>query len=429
MDLLKKVKSKLTNLGFLALLKFGVLIKSPKLTVRALVFFTVKFNDSAGKKVLCLGRSIFLDDLRAMADKSGQIQYFIIHLTYFKILFDRFVSPAERRKITEANYHEEKFGQAGKKGYLEFLIKLLPELKKSIGFEAVLSGNFGYVMQQEVERACQQLEIPFVIMHKEGLGAYGDYVDMNLYDGYIFRGQKMLLYNNQIKKALLENIGGLTEEKVEVVGIPRFDYYLSDSSAGVIPGQVVFFSFYYEDRFFNLIQGEKRVKEARARCYNFHKLIMEFAEKNPKLKVIIKTKASEHFSRYVNEIFDQNFKKPIANLEITNLGNPVELVKKSIAVIGFNSTVSLEAIAAKKTLISPIFNDLVENKSWNFFEKFPELVNYAGTVEDLEKYVYNYRDYLKYDERVRDEFLKDFIYSADGRAGRRAEEAIIKLME
>ena len=62
---------------------------------------------------------------------------------------------------------------------------------------------------------------------------------------YRFRGAKLLVYNKKIKQALLTSgLSGLSEEKVEVVGVPRLDSYFLVPPAKLARRQVVFFSFY-----------------------------------------------------------------------------------------------------------------------------------------------------------------------------------------
>ena len=47
-----------------------------------------KVNNSGDYIVLCTRRSVFIDDVKAMSELSGKIQYIIIGRIYFKMILD-----------------------------------------------------------------------------------------------------------------------------------------------------------------------------------------------------------------------------------------------------------------------------------------------------------------------------------------------------
>ena len=156
-------------------------------------------------------------------------------------IFSHFLSAADTQDLTEFNYHSRRFPDGGNEKYYHYLLQLLPRLQRRLGFHAVLTGNIGYFEQQEIIRACRELKIPFIVLHKEAMDVYGGY--LNLYKNYRFDGDRILFYNEKIKDALLAlNIPGVTADKVRVVGIPRLDAYFQDLAKPPRDKTVLFFS-------------------------------------------------------------------------------------------------------------------------------------------------------------------------------------------
>ncbi len=412
------------------ILKFSLFINCPVLSAVALKMAAQEVNSEGEFPVLCIGRSIFLDDVRAMAIFGKKIRYIVIYRTYFWTIFEHFCDKKELESLTEENYHTDSFCQKGKKKYYEYLIKILPILRKLIKFDAVLTGNLSYVEQQELARVCEARKTPFIVLHKEGLSA-GIYKDSaELYKYYKFIGARMLVYNDKVVGVLLGTnpLAGLSEDKVKVVGVPRLDYYFGDMKSSTNK-QIVFFSFYPKYRLSKVFTQEFKLREAEKRADDFHKWIMNFAKNHPDFKVTIKTKVAEYYLDYVLDLYKNNFKEKINNLIITNSASSAELIKNSAVVVGYGSMALIESIIAGKAIISAYFGDLASSERWDYFDDYPELINYIKTEEELEDRILNYNKYLGYDPKKREEFLKIFISMPDGRASARAEEAIIETIK
>lgn len=432
--ILKKIKFKLKHIIVNLLIKISLLCQWPKLTAIAFWLASTKMNPKCESKytVLCMGRTAFVDDVDAMAIYSGRIKYITIWRTYFQIVFSFFVKGPEAKKLTETNYHTYDFCKDGKQNYYLFLKKMIPILCRLINFDAVLCCNFGYLDQQEIEKVCAEQKISYIVLHKEGLfppGAQAKRANrISAY--YKFRGDTMLVYNEGIMKELLRSgFSNITEDQFKVVGMPRLDNYFALSRASKnLEKQVLFFSFFPDDKFMGLIDDEEKMKQAYKRAEDFHKWVFNFAVKHPDIKVVVKVKIAPHYTEYINKIFNNNLQENVKNLEIINVGQVFDLIKNSTIVISFLSTTCLMAIAANKTLITPYFGDLFIEKEWDYFTEYPELINYAKTEEDLEKYVLKPAKYFTQDLASKGEFLKKFLGNADGRASWRAEDAILEII-
>ena len=78
------------------------------------------------------------------------------------------------------------------------------------------------------------------------------------------------------------------------------------------------------------------------------KILRSFANKNPETEVIIKTKTGEK-----NDLND--YKNLPKNIKVIHEGAGHSLLRDSKVVIGWNSTIILEAIAANRFILIPIF--------------------------------------------------------------------------
>ena len=430
MKFLNKIKNKSKSIFLFLIIRLSLTLKSPWLSAWCLYLAKQPINKKGEYKILCLGRSIFTDDVYALTVFGGHLEYVSIHRTYWRIIFDYFIKDLDRNKITENNYHVDDYGQEHKKNYYLYLSRVIPWLKKILGFDAVLSGNIGYVEQQEIERVCSNQAILFVVLHKEGMGAYNNYADVRAYHDFQFNGSGILFYNEAIAQALIgAKIPGLTKEKSAVVGIPRFDFYFKKGDGAKEKKQVVLFSFHPRDRFFDLIEDKEKAEVARERCELFHKIVIEYALKNPTVKVIIKTKAPRHYLDFVKDIQKKYFKEEIKNLIITNEGSSANLIKNSLVILGFGSTILLEALCVNRSIIIlPEMRDLIIDQSWDFFMGYQPIINYAKTEADIELIIKNSFG-KEINRQLINKLLAGVIYKPDGLASQRAEAELVKLIK
>src|SRR3989339_966922 len=432
MSLIRRIKIKVITSSSKWLVKLSLLINYPRLTAWAFVLGHKKVGLKGDYKVLCVGRSIFIDDVKAMTIFSGRISYIVIHKSYYSIVFEHFCDKAERAKLTSVNYYTDDYCKEAKFKYKDYLGRMVPILKKILGFDAILSGNINYIEQQELAQVCHEQKIPFCVLHKEAIVVEDTYRKfVNNYKTCRFTGDKLMFYNSQCLEGMLGiNLQGLTRAKAVLTGIPRFDYYfLKKDDELRTKKQIVLFSFLPRYSFRYITQDEQRLKKIEEISYSFIKSFMDFALKHKDIKVIIKTKAADYYLQYPQKIFEENFQEKISNLEIVNFGDPSELIKNSIAVAGFNSTTLIEALICDKLIIAPDFGEIVTDSPWDFFHRHQSLVNYSRSLGDLEKYVSQPGQYSNYQTEVKNDFLEKFISTTKGEASHKAETAIIQTIE
>ena len=388
------------------------------------ILISIKFQAKSKYTVLCLGRPIFNDDINSLFKFSGLINYHIIPKEFFTSIFNFFLKGMLRPRI-----HPEYYSIVGfedqKVEYREFLEKVFDKLLNKINFDAVLSANYVYAWQQEIASLCVNRSIPFIILHKEGMTSKDNYLaHSKSYTNNFFIGSKILVYNNNMKTALIESeIQNLNKNNIEIVGVPRFDSYFS--YRGNIGKNITFFSFMIEDKLRSYDLSLKKIQEFQYQADKFHLEVMKIALQNRENKLIIKTKSTERYLDYVKTLANNNNFNNIDNLIITETGDTSELIRESFCVLGFNSSVLIEALILERKIITPAFDESIVD---GYFDDYPELVNYANTFEDINAHLSDTNE-KSLNQNSRKAFLEEYIYKTDGKASTLAEEKIINTIK
>ena len=432
MTVLKKIRGKIKSIASLRLLKLAVSANWPRLAAYILgkVAWRVPEKPRPGvPRVLALGRTIFNDDVKALAKYSGQIEYAVVHLQYFEQIFQHFFSKQQLAAMSELNYHVDRTTIPAKNRLAHFWRRLLPLLKKNLGIHAVMTGNFAYVVQQELQTVCEEQYMPFFVLHKEGFVSFGgpEYASeyVSGYKNSPFVGTRIFFYNESAKATFLNaGIPGFTEDKMEVVGVPRLDSYFVKGQEVIDRRQIVLFSFYVRDRFHYLENDHVVMEKISKRAEDFHRWVIEFAIRHPEFRVVIKTKSAAQYFQYVQSIRHQAGADNLTNLIVTNADSAERLIKSSQIVLGSNSTTMVEALIIGKQVVVADFSDLLPKDSQDFLGNYQDLVNIARSSLDVEKQVMG--SAAGFSRTRLEDFLQEFIYRGDGQASQRVEQSILK---
>lgn len=423
-------------------------LNSPKLSALILVLLTNKLNGKKKYRVLCLGRSIFYDDIRALIAFGNNIQYLYFHkillgkIVRYMIPFslDPSIIPGylesdKRENIGSEDgvtYHLDPRYNSGKKRVHEYMSKMFPILHRILKFDAVMSGNYVYVDQQEFLKICEEKHIPGIILNKEGFMSYYVKDGENYGLGQRackFIGAKMLFVNDHVKRHELKYLNGLVEEKTITVGIPRYDFYIKNPNSHL--KQVVLFGFLLSEYIKNWLELKENlefVNKCNKISEKFYKNIIEFAVNHPDYRVIIKLKGpAPRYKEPLDKVICKHFDGiKIANLEITSRAHTDKLILDSRAVLGYNSAVLLEALLANKTIISPDFGNL---KTFDYFHETPNFVFYSNKYAEIEKIILNYKDYESPNIEEKRKLCEGLFFKIDGKSSERTTQAIISTIE
>lgn len=419
----------------------------PKISALILVLLTKRLNDKKKYRVLCLGRSQFVDDVGALIIYSNKIQYLYFHkILLGKIVrhmipfsFDPTVVPGYIKGDKNAEvygeddgitYHIDPKYDKGKQKVYNYMSKMFPLLKKLLKFDAVMSGNYIYVDQQEFFSVCEKNIIPAIILNKEGFGSYYDkdldYLGLTE-KGCRFIGSKMLFVNDHVKQYEIKHLTGFEEKKATTVGIPRYDYYKNPIKH---LKQIVFFGFVADEYFTNWLEIRddiKIVNQINDIIERYYENAIRFAVEHPEYRVIIKLKnPAPRYKEIPIKVLNKFKRTRISNLEIRSQLKTEKLILDSQIILGYNCSVLIEALIVNKTIISPDFGGLSYR---DYFINNPNLVIYTNEYDEIENICINYKDYTITDDKEKREFLENLIFKVDGKSSQRAENAIIETIE
>ena len=422
----KKILLKVVNLAF----KITIFLRIDILTVLILILLTKKCNNPGSQrkyKVLCLSKSVFNDDVNALAKKSKEIEYLLFPRLHLLAIFRQYF---EYNDEVYTNYHLDEMYNSRRELLQKRYMRLLAGLKKLLKFDAILSGNFVYLSQQEFAFAARNLGIPFIVLYKEGMAPVESFEPfIKTYYNKVFTGDRILFYNENIKDALIKaSVPGLEDSISRVVGIPRLDLLKSikpESDAKMI----TLFSFFQKDKISSLFKDFVDVELLERRSDEFHLNVIEFAKRHPEFKIVIKTKAGQTYVDYVHDLIGRyEVDLNIPNLIITNSLNVHSLIKRSVLVLGYMSTTLLESLYLGVRIASPDFSDMSREIVFDYFTKNKELVSYINCYDDLERAVQDAVRYQGYPPNS-SKFLEEFCYKTDGRSCERVEKEILEVIK
>lgn len=420
--------SRLVN--YLHLIELSVKCRSPFLVAALTFLIATRINRGQGRNIICVGRPIFDEDIASMAESSGKLSYLVIPKSIFIKVFTHFLP---RLVKSHKNYHSISGYEDQRVAYRIFMSKFLGYFNKFSKIDAIFSANYNYSWQQELSAAAQSIGIPVAILFKEGIsplykngiGIEQSYdLLVSRFTNNYFIGDKLLVYNQRVYDGFRRiSIKGIKPTVVSTVGIPRFDRYKSVSSSGE---NIVFFSFNFEDKARHLGLSSELIQQFKIKTREFHSTVMTYALKNPGENVIIKTKSNPKHLDYVLCLAEDLGCAKLKNLSFTNREDVFDLISGAKAVIGYNSTTLLEALAAMRIIISPDFRD---GPIRDFFDCYPSLTHYVTTAEDISRVMSDDSIQNNKDGAERSALLTERIHIPDGQAGARAESAIIQMIQ
>lgn len=416
------------------ILRFDVIgiaarLNAPKICARLVNLVSNRIDTGGRNDVLCLSRSIFDEDITTMAAYGGKLNYVLVPKEVF-ISITRVFLP--ELLYAHANYHDPHNCTMRKSDCRLFLVQLLRAMKVRRNFSAILSANYNYSWQQELCAAAIELNIPVGIYFKEGISPLqrgsSHIVDPHLalvqkYTNNKFIGSKLFVYNNLVRNAFINaGIMGINKSTVATVGIARFDRYFHLAKNGT---HVVFFSFNLEEKTRHLEPSSVELQVFFEKTKAFHAEVIKFALENPHEKVIIKTKSNPKFIVQIRALMQEMNCLNLPNLTITNEANVFDLIKNAKAVIGYNSTALLEALAARRLVMCA---DFKQDNLKDFFHDYPRLASRVTTANDIKAVLSRKHMKISPDDRELISILFDRIHTPDGRASKRLESSILDMI-
>ena len=155
-------------------------------------------------KGLAFGRQIFDEDTNAISKYSLNISIDSIHKSYF-FMYLNYLSLYTHYELP--SYFEKGDNRESVKKHL---INALQHLIKKNGYKFVISGNYNYLECVELPGVCKTLNIPYIVLYKEGLN-----LNTEIATNYVikrnsllpFGGNKLLTYNHSIRNTFINEFG------------------------------------------------------------------------------------------------------------------------------------------------------------------------------------------------------------------------------
>lgn len=373
----------------------------------------IKPKSNPKYRVIVLSKSGGVEDLiESQKRYNKDILFLSCKRHFFKIIFQT-IYQNYSKSILKKNTNNFKIQ------YYNFLSLFLKQLKKQYNFKMFIGFNFNYYAEQDLHKACTKLKIPFLLLFKESVltELEKDYFVYTIKKKREkFNGYKVAVYSKSAKEFLIKsNI--INKNKIEVIGCSRLS--ISHSYKNVLPSnQILYYAIQGDrglpNRFIkefgeNYFKGFKyeKIYNKNHSWKELHlktlKILKKFANENPNISIIIKTKTGEIINK--NEYV--NLPK---NIKLNKSGVGHNLLIKSKVVIAWNTTSILEAIAANRFILLPYFHkknkDLkkrdelilnLKNRNYGYSEKdFYKKLNFLINKNYKKEILYNNLNSIEY---------------------------------
>lgn len=394
-----------------------------------------------GFRMLVLNKAVFIEDVVAIASQIEHAELLLLGRTHLHFIAKGFF----KKEVNDNNYHDLTTPEQISR-YRDFLKSMWRVLGARLNVKCALSGNFSYFEERELAFALEAEGIPFVVVHKECLktpGRIEEYEHLYRSNKGPFWGSRILVYN-EMEKNLIVRTGVTEADKVKVVGMPRLDWMHQNRIAGPAAAarkRVVLVSFHKD---LNSLppadadgdeSDEAAVKATPPNLENVwdsvHAAMFELARSHPEVDVVIKTKGNSRDHQWLAELVERHgFDDDIANLKIVHGGELRDHVLGATVICGLHSTGLLEALAANKPVIIPVFEESADAGNQHHFIDFGESVIYAKSKQELlARIEYELEQGATLDRPFSEAtraLLDHWLGNSDGAASARAAEEIKK---
>ena len=368
------------------------------------------FCNSKEKRVIVLSKSGGIDDLLASFKKediANKIEFFTLPRNLIKSIFFKFLNISSYKDYNTLQNDPKIL--AKRNNYKNTLKKIFIYLNKYWKFDGIIGFNLFYFAEHTLHEAIHEIKKKSIVIHKESVypPKEMEYNKILYKKNEPFKGDKISVYNEYEKKLLVES-GLADNQQIVVNGCSRLD--LAFNYENIEPQKSTILYYMIEKKRF--LPGKESFVDWSNLKLNIEKYLIDYAIKNPEKKIVFKGKVGVH------ERSDLPEKLP-KNCIFLNKNAGHELLKIAKVVVGFNSSVVYEAIAAKKNLIVPFFNINYSEVKENLL-LLPSSIDLVNSEDDFKKKLSLYcskkfsKKNLSKDEK---EILNFYFGNNDGKSG------------
>jgi hypothetical protein len=249
----------------------------------------------------------------------------------------------------------------------QFLVRVLRTVYSRFGVDAVVSSAVHYREDFEFGCVSEDLGYPYIVLQREniigGSGQRRRYEERSAKLGQ-FKGSHVICHNEEVRGCYLRS-GFLRPEQVSALGCVRMDGLLDQLKAGAARKRplVTFFSFAHGTGLL-ATQGYTHFDPQRTRGFvrlfeTTHAEFARLAQERPDVDFVIRPKWRAEWEAQVTAVLQKHGLdwSHVPNLTLDAESNTHALIRESTLVIGFQSTVVLEAAVAGKALVVPMFKE------------------------------------------------------------------------
>lgn len=413
--------------------------RSPFLIALCLGLMMRPFGTGKGARVLTISKDMFEDDVRALAEFGENIAYRGLNLGTFKRLMGATVGD-DITGIAPANYNLPGQWVEQKESYRNFLLKMLPIMKRLFRIDAVLACNYTYTALQEVSRTSGMIGLPYVVLYKEGLivtGREQEWAD-NWRSHFVLSSlglDRILTLAPAVRSVLGgEKIGSLENGQVRTTGFPRLDFYrqAAEQKQRARPLIVAFAfepdtAFLYYNELRDGPERATRLAAMRERMTDQYRELFTLASAHPELDLIIKLKRGCPSDPFTRAAMETALGGPLetstpANVSVTDGWVARDLIQSASVTVSLNSLTAVESVLAGVPVVTPDFDDFFPNGPATIFSSRHELTVMFRKAADLEPLLADPASFFQDKAAQRDAFLEEYANFADTGSSSRAVE-------
>ena len=398
----------------------------------------LNFKDSAKYKVLVIEKAVFNEDIRVALDDVEEIQLLGVGRAVIKAMA---LGILPRHVCADDTYiSDDPKARHAKQKYREFLSGVWRHLQRRTAIDAVLTGNWAYWAERELGAVLEAAGTPFIVLHKEGIKppARSELLQrlFRVTRGQ-FMGRRMLVYQEAERQHQID--GDISKpEQIVVVGMPRMDQlhaWRRQAAAGLVPSRsekpLVLFLAFLPNNFLPSYSGLESDLAWNDLCRGSLRAMVQVARQNPDIQVLIRPRGQEIDETWgiLRELLGNRDSLPL-NLTVSIDGDAIRLVKSAWVIVGHNTTVLFEGLAAGKPVIVPEFSEALDERYLGFIVDVGPAVKYPKSEADLVRSV---TLCCQGDDEISAELSQESVDAlvrwtgnADGRSAARVQDAVLR---
>jgi hypothetical protein len=425
----------------LALLALGCRRRSALLVSVAWSLATLRVHVGSGvshrfsRRLVVLHKLGGTEDIAAAAESAGAgrtLEVVSLPRDHVRAVFEALVGRPAFPTLMDLSYRPgDPSVEEEKLRYRAFLRRVMRHYRRWMRVACIVTPNVSFRAERELAAASVEESVPFLALHKESIRTTAQrpwftrtYRELT----GPFVGTAIGVYNEDERRSLID-AGMAGPDDVVVVGCPRMDTLhrlrgRTPHPASLPGAPVVLFSVDIRAGAWTPFDGLEPVEAPRwERCAELvEAAFLAAAARNPDRPFVVKTK----IGREEQQVGRLPADLP-ENVTVVRGGLGTGLLERASVVIGLNSTVLLEAIAAGIPTIVPRLAEAAEGSAepWLF-----QLGHAIVAAHDPEELVVAIEDALALgpirdlsDEAVA--ALERYVGNSDGCAGRRAWDLIV----